>query len=289
MKIISTTPMAHDSTKANRASSKLDTSSPPQLGFPCDVQSLLFVSTIVGREQQESALGARANASATARDRAFAQAQDAREHAKQAEESAQKWGDFVTVAKVVGTVAAAAASIASVVATGGASAPAVIALAGVLLSASSPLVEKAAGKDAGKVAMWGGAALSLGAGAVQVGTAALSTATTTAAAAQSAGQKLAVWVEAGAKVAEGSSRVAQGAGTVGQGRKEGEAADARADGVERRAAAKRAQDQIDEVIDQLREVEASVRRAIHTVIAVGEDIESTRASIIARVGRGAIA
>jgi hypothetical protein len=289
MKVSSTAPLAHEAVRSVRAHSKLDTASSPQLSEPMDVQSLLLVSTLESRDAQESALGGRAKASGTQRDEALQQAAEARERAKQAAEEASKCSEFVKIASTVATVAAAAAAVASVVVTAGASAPAVIALAGVLLSASSPLVAKVAGDDAGKVAMWGGAAMSLGAGAAQIGSAALSTAAATGQAAQSLGDKIALSVAIGAKTTEGGARVAQGAGTIVAGRRQADVEDASADGVERRAAAKRSQDQVDEVIERLREVEGAVRRAIHSVIAIEDEVQGTRASCIARVGRSVVA
>jgi hypothetical protein len=72
---------------------------------------------------------------------------------------------------------------------------------------------------------------------------------------------------------------------IREGRYEGEALDAEATGTKRRADATAAQAEVDEVVDGLRMLEASVRRAMSTVMATESDLQATRAAVVARVGR----
>ena len=56
-----------------------------------------------------------------------------------------------------------------------------------------------------------------------------------------------------------------------------------------RAAAKEAQAQVDAIVDALQSLEASVRRAIGTVMATGNELQRTRAELVARIGRSVVA
>jgi hypothetical protein len=124
--------------------------------------------------------------------------------AREAAEDKGFWDSIVGVAKAVGTVAAATAALASVVASGGVTAPAALALGGVLISVAGTEVaaELGASPEVLMALQLGGAALGGAGAAMQLfGTAA----TAAGAAARTAEQvgSVASGVQGGAAVVEG--------------------------------------------------------------------------------------
>ena len=255
----------------------------PCLAMPApDIETLLLVAQLDGRDAQEAQARGEAHVHTQARTFALAEARAAEAEAKEAEEKASKWLGLTGALATVATVAGAVAAIAAVVSTGGASAPIVIAAAGALLSASAPAVKQAFGDDAGTVALWGGVAMSLTGGGWSIA----ATRAAEASAGASAAKSLAVWIGASAHAAEGATRVAQG---VSQGKEkslEAESLDERAVVLERRATAKREQGEIDDVIARLSDLEASARRAIAAILSIENNVNATRRTLVAGIGRG---
>ncbi len=244
-----------------------------------DLRVLLYALKISQREESASAAKAGVTAAGVARDAALERARQAEERARAAQEKSGFWSDVASVASTVATVAGVVAAAAAVVCSGG-SAVAIVALAGTALSASSPLIARGAGEDAGKAAFWVGTAASLGAAGYQIAGAAVS-----GAAASAGAREAGTWALGGARVAEGGARVQQGYATAQKGEADASVLYARADGAAARAAVKRSQAEVDAMIDLLREVEASVRRAAKTILAIGDEIDSGRSAVIAHAGR----
>jgi hypothetical protein len=253
--------------------------------FCGDLQSMMYQATIANRSAQEKAAEGTVHAADATRDQEMRAAKEAEERAAAAADDSSFWGDVVRVASTVATVAGAAALCASAVMSGGATAPVVIALLGTLLTAGSGEIAKATGSsDVGKACMWGGLAMSVGAGGYQ--------ALAKEAAKQgelTVAQQVARYALPITRGIEGGARVTQGAATMAQKKYEGDVVDARADALAARIAAKEAQTQVDGVVDALQELEASVRRAINTVMATGNELQKTRGELIARIGRSVVA
>lgn len=245
--------------------------------------ALLDVTTILARAelQRRSDGAASATADVTAnqsdRDQALRAAREAQQRAAEAQDTSSFWGDVAGTLAQVAEVAAATAAVASVVATGGASAPALVALGGTLLSASSPYLAKATGSETvGDVALYGGLAASVGGSGYTV---------LTGDGGASIASKAARDIGATAQGIEGGARVGQGVATFESKSHAADASLARADAMAARVRAHRAQETVEETIGQLKELDASVRRALSTLIRTADDVRETRQAVIAHVGR----
>lgn len=255
-----------------------------------DIRVLLMAIKISDREANARRAEIGVAAADTVRQAAAERAREAQERAKEAEEKSGFWADIASVAGTVATVAAVVAAAASVVCTGGASAVAILALAGTLLSASSPLVAKYAGEDAGKVAFYGGLAMSVGAaGYGALGKAAATEAAKVAAAQATKAAATRAAVAAGttvaARTAEGGARIAEGYARYREGGCRADEEHARADQLEARAAITRTQNDVEDIVALLSELEQSVTRAMHTIMAIGRDQEAVQQTITKNVGR----
>ena len=251
---------------------------------PMDVSTLMLVAELDQRDAQEVAATGQITAKKNEREAKLHEVREAQAQAKEAQERAGHWANLAGVASTVATVAACVAAVASIAVTGGASTPLMIAAAGTLLSASSPAVTNLAGEDAGKVAFWGGVAASVVGGGISIA----ATRAATAKASTEAAKTLATWAQrtvVAAHVAEGGGRIVQGGATVAQKRAEGEAVDDQADLVAHRATVKRVQSEIDEVVAGVADLEASVRRAISTVIQTQQREIDTERVVVSHIGR----
>ncbi|MGZ3454680.1 MAG: hypothetical protein ACXVEF_34040, partial [Polyangiales bacterium] len=126
-----------------------------------DLQSLLQTMQVARRTVQSQAATASATTARSEREQKLEEARDALRAAEEAQRDADEKGGILSTLETVATVAAAVAAVASVVVTGGASTPAIVALAGVALSASSPYVAQATdSEEVGLACALGGALLS---------------------------------------------------------------------------------------------------------------------------------
>jgi hypothetical protein len=240
----------------------------------------MYALKMHSRDADESQLANQVRSANDSRILAMERAKQAEEAAKAAQQEAADKSSFVSTMSEIATVAACVAAVASVVVTGGASAPAVIALAGTLLSASSPLIAKECGEDWGKAAMYGGTALSLvGAGGTMFAAKAATTSVTVA--------NVAKGTVIGARVVEGGARIGQGVGTIQQKKAEGDVVEAQAHVSAQKAALKRIQGDLESTVELMKEVEASARRAAQTILQIGNNLDESRAALVARIGRQA--
>ncbi|MBI2392689.1 MAG: hypothetical protein HYV09_24095 [Deltaproteobacteria bacterium] len=280
---------------------------PPLLPQGGDLRTLLAELKVRDREQSTRDAESGVAIQEVVREAAADRARLALEQAKAAQKEGGFWSSLGKTMSTIATVAAVVAAAASVVCSGGASAPAILALAGTLLSAGSPLIAKAAGDDAGKVALYGGIALSLaGAGASVLGktaatqaakAAATQTAKTAAAhaahaaktaAAQAANPTLRAIGTAtvvAARTTEGGARITEGFAKVREKHYEAAAERSNADAIAHRAEVRRSQAQVEELVESLRELDASVSRAMQTLAKVGEDEHLTRQQIVSNFRR----
>ncbi|MBL8714563.1 MAG: hypothetical protein JNL79_01130 [Myxococcales bacterium] len=236
---------------------------------PADLEAALVALQHDARKNASSIAEDRSASAKADRDQAIADAKKAEEASKAAESRAGFWSKFGGVAKVVATVAAVVGGAAATVFSAGTAAPAAVALCGLALSMSSPYIGKACGKTAGDVAAWTGIAASLVGG----GWSALAT----------TGVKhtaLAVGTQATARLVEGGARATEGAATIAEKRAHAESLDHGAESSLARAALKRTENELAEVIELLREVEASARRAIGTVHNIVKEREHDRRALV---------
>lgn len=248
---------------------------PPALP-DADLATALFQAQVLSRRIQSRTALATAESAQSNREQAISEARAELQRAAEEQKAAESKGKWINALRTVGTVAAVVVAAASVVFSAGMSAPAAVALVGVALSVSSPYVAEWTGsKELGLGLALAGAAMSLGAG---IYSAAATAATTTLTTSQQV-------VIVGGKVASASAEVSAGAATIARGRNEAAALEARSASQMKRAAAEREQVAIDEAVATLAAIEASARRAIVSILAVGSTVSQARGAIIMNTGR----
>ena len=267
----------------------------PTLAVGGDIRAMLHALKVSQRGEDAAKAEAGVAVGDVVRTEGAAKHREAQERAKSADADRDFWSKVASTASTVATVVAVAAAVASVVATGGASAVAIIALAGTLLSAGSPLVAKAAGEDAGKVALYGGMAVSIGATAYSAAGKTAVTVAARAAAAQTAkaalsptAQSIAAGTAVGARSTEGVARVGQGYAQYREGKANANADEARADQVSARAVVRRSQTMVEQVVELLRDLDASTSRALQTAAKIGDAADATKNVLNRNVARRAV-
>lgn len=240
---------------------------------------LLFAMQIVARDAQRDLADAGITKKRADVSSAREQMKKAAEKAREEAEKKASWGGILSKLQTVAQVAAIVAAGASLVASGGMSAPVVLGLAGTLLSISAKPVGDAVGSEALEQGMfYAGAGLGLagcGVGAVQLATGC----------AQVAGTGLQAG-HAVAKVATlvgGAATTASGYATYKVGRHESLETEARADETEQRAKRNAALRELDHFIQQLKDAEASFRRAL-TSLGKAQEQHAQSALTLATLG-----
>lgn len=242
-----------------------------------DLMSLLAAAQLEVRDANASAQRAGAERAAGKREDAIEKARDAERQAEQAQRAAAEAAKKASWLKKAAMVAGVVAGVASVVATGGTSAPAILALAGAVLSASSSKIGEWAG------AQWGAAAdragLMLGVVGCAAGLGQLATAGAEQVAARSA-------LEAAARASQAGL---QGGAAYEQKVSADHAADAvdrRADALGQRTVAKGAQREEEQIIELLRVAEQAARKGMQAVLAMSQELEGAHRLEAAALGRG---
>lgn len=257
---------------------------PPMLPQGSDVRMLLAELKVRDRDQAARDAESGVAVQDVVREAATERARLALEQAKAAQNEGGFWAKLGKTMSTVATVAAVVAAAASVVCSGGATAPAILALAGTLLSASSPMIAKAAGDDAGKFAMYGGIALSLGgAGAAALGKTAVIKGLEVAA--SPTARAIATATLVAARTTEGGARITEGYTEVREKHYDAAAERSNADALSHRAEVRRSQAQVEELVESLRELDASVSRAMQTLAKAGDDEQATREQIVSNFRR----
>lgn len=242
-----------------------------------DLQAGLFAAQALLKNARSKVAIVSADAAQTGREHALEQAREAVRRAQEEMKEAESKAEWIKGLRTVATVAAVVVAAASVVCTAGLSAPGVIALAGVALSASSSYIGEAAGSEELALALAvAGALMSCGAGMYSALTS--SAAANTMNAAQQA-------VVVGGRVAGGTAEIASGSLTIAKGHDEADAQEARADETVHRAQAQREQAMVDDAIALLNDVETKSRRAVMSVMGIGDSIASARMQVINNVRR----
>jgi len=248
---------------------------PPSLPEVVDLQSALFAAQATMKDTRSKSALMSADGAQLARDHAVEQARAAVAKAQQEMRDAEEKGELIKTLRTVGTIAAVVVAAASIVCSAGISTPGAIALVGVALSVSSPYVAEAGHEKLALAMAVAGAVASLGAG---IYSSLVSTTTTTLTAAQQA-------TVVAAKATVASTQIAGGVATIKKGSAEARAQDARADAITHRANAQQEQAIVDDAIALLNEVETKSRRAIASILAVGQSASAARGTVISHMRR----
>lgn len=251
-----------------------------------DVETMMLVATIDQRDAQEASAKGAAQKNTAEHDQQLRESKEAEQRAREANEHAGIFGKWTGRLSALATAAGCIAAVASVVASGGVTAPAAIMLIGAALSASAPMMKEVAGEKVGDAMMWAGVATSLvggGLGLAGVGAAAAEQAQVTV------GQELALWAARVSRGIEGSARIGEGGSRIAEKHWDSKAIDDQADAAASRARAKKTRSEMDDLIANVEQLEASTRRAITAVLRCEEEQQHGRAEIIARIGRSVTA
>lgn len=261
--------------RQDAAASANNPAATPILPGAPSIESLLAEAQFLVRNTRTHNALAKADVAQAERERALTEARDAMREAEEEQRKAEHKGKWVTALRTVGTIAGVVVGAASVCCSGGATAPAVVALIGVALSASSPYVAKATNSDKlGLALTLAGAAMSLGGGLAAAGTSAAGQWTTA--------EKVIIL---SSKATNASAEIGAGAATYSRGSSEASALEHRADAQQASSDAAREQVEVDEAISMLKEIEASARRAMNSIVAVADTRRSTTAAVIQNMRR----
>jgi hypothetical protein len=273
----------------------------------------MLIARAISRGAESKAAISQAEAASDAREARMAEAQAAERKAREAAENAEKKSGLLGVLKTVATVAAVVAVAASVC-TGGLTAPAALALVGVALSVSAPVVAEATGCEklgmgmaiAGAACSLGSAGISAfsstatiaansaasgsGAAGAAAGGAKTAATATNAASAAAEGAKTTSTVATAVRITGGTAQVVSGGATVARGcvelSQKADVVDAeRAKGSAKmaRAAAKQEEQILDDAIAMLSKIEKSARRAIGSVMKTVDDEDRMRTQVISNL------
>ena len=248
-----------------------------------DALSLLFAMQCSQQNGQTTDQESAIRDKATQIKDAIQAARQAAEQAREAAEDKSFWDDLCSVAETITTGAAIVASAASCVASGGLTAPAVIALAGTLLSAEAAPIANAlgGGEDLATGLAIAGGALSIGGGAG----AALGIGAVSSDAAVSSGVKSAAQALRGASVVvhAGATGVTAYA-TYRSGSAEGDRLDAEGSGLQSRAQERAAQRELSGLVDALKTLDKSFHSTKGALISAQKDLSDSQMAALT-VGR----
>jgi hypothetical protein len=240
---------------------------------------LLFALQIVARDAQRDLGEAGMTKKRADADAAREQMKKAMEKAREEAEKKAGWGGILGKLQTVAQIAGIVAAVASVAVSGGLSAPVVLGLAGTLLSVSAKPVGEAVGSEAlTKGMFYAGAGLGLlgcGVGVAQLALGCGQTVGTGAAALNA--------VAKGATFVGGAATTASGYATYEVGRHDSLELEARADEKEHRARRTAHMREFDQFVQQLKDAEASFRRAL-TSLGKAQDQAAQSALTLATLG-----
>lgn len=247
--------------------------------LPSDLPTALLALLIQSRGAQTSASRQEIEGASELAERARKEIEEAMARAKDAQEDAGFWGSVASifggdVAAILGAIAAAA----TIVATGGAGAPAVVALAAAGLTSAST-IGRELGLDANVCRILGAAGAVLGIATGNLGAAA-GAASGTASALATASSTIATT----AKTLQAGATAAGGLATAVEGHYHGEALHAEADG---RAAQGREDDawfRMDVAISLLEQAARDLQRGAGSATELQRSDHEGRTALIARIG-----
>lgn len=246
--------------------------SPPRLSPPLDLQGLLFAAQSKRRELQQAAAESEVRSIQGKRELETKEARIAVERAEHEGAEAADKAKSAAFWKKCAAWAGAVAAVAATCCTAGSAAPLAVVAIGVALSAASPYVGEAVAKASGseKAGQWTTIGCLVAGATIQIIGGGMTTGgSSTFAAAAEGTQRVATG-------AAGAATAAEGYRTYESKKHEANATDARADATMSRAMAKRTQAAMDAVIDELRALEGSIRRALDAVAGAGRELNAGR-------------
>ena len=255
---------------------------PPRLAPPLGLEGLMHLAQTERREIQQSAAESEMRSIQGKRE---TQTKDARSALERAEREGKEANDAAKGAafwKKCACWAGAVAAVAATCCTMGSATPLAVVAVGVALSASSPYIGKAVGEATGSesAGQWTTVGCMVAGAALQIAGGAMSPA-----AAAGSVQAFAQGTQLVATGAAGAATAAEGVRTYESKKHEANAEDARANGMAARAHAKRSQSEFDAVIDELRALEGSIRRALDAVGAAGREVNAGRERVAMQLAR----
>lgn len=253
----------------------------PRLSPPLDLQGLMHLAQMKRRDTQQSAAESDVRTVQGTREREMKEARAAQERAEREGAEAAESGKSAAFWKKCAAWAGAVAAVAATCCTMGSAAPLVVVAVGVALSVSSPYVGDAVGKatNSEKAGQWTAVGCMIAGAAIQFVGGGMSTGATGTVGAVAKGTQL---------VASGTAASATAAGGVREyeaKKHEANSQDARADALAARSMARRTQAEMDAVIDELRALEGSVRRALDAVAGIGKELNAGRERVASHLAR----
>jgi hypothetical protein len=241
----------------------------PRLTPPLDLQGLMFAAQMKRREMQQTSAESEVRSIQGKRELETKEARAAMERAER--EGAEAADDAKSAAfwKKCACWAGAVAAVAATCCTMGSAAPLAVVAVGVALSASSPYIGEAVKNATGSesAGRWTTFGCALAGAVIQCIGGGVSPA-----GASTAVQAVGVVASGTA----GAATAAEGYKTYQSKKHEANAVEARADAQSARAMAKRSQAALDAVIDELRALEGSIRRALDAVAGAGRELNAGR-------------
>lgn len=242
----------------------------PLLSDAADLTTAMYAIQLARRDAQQKQASSEVDVAKDARDHEIGLA---REAVRQAEEAAQRAQENEESASFWGKVSAVTGIAVSLVTMGVGTAACV--LVGTVLSSHREELEASLGKTGGTLAWMGGSALAVG-GSIETFEELSNSENACFGVPLLAAANDAAYLHSSAKKAD-AERMEAHEGAL--------AIERRADATAHRAEVVRSQTDIEGVADEIRALEASVRRAINTVLATAKDIEQQQALLTNAIGR----
>jgi hypothetical protein len=234
---------------------------------PLDLQGLMQLAQSDRRRVQQTAAESEVHTIQGQRDAQTREARAALERAHQEAANASEAGASAAFWKKCACWAGAVAAVAATACTMGSAAPLAVVAIGVALSVSSPYIGQAVGNATGseKAGQWTAIACAIGGAAIQM----CAGSPTGAATALQA-------VQVGAAATSATATCVEAVKTYESKKHDANAEDARAEAMGARAAARRNQSEMDTVVEELKGLEASIRRAMDAIGGIGRELNSAR-------------
>jgi hypothetical protein len=258
---------------------------PPRLAAPLGLQGMFHLAQLRRREMQQSAAESEVHSAQDHRQTEMKEARAAQERAEKAGADASDSAKGANYWQKIACYAGVVAALAATVCTMGSAAPLAVAAIGIALSLSSTYIGKGVtaatgSEDAGR---WTAVGCVIAGAALQVASGCMAT---------SAVSGWAAVVRVAAKttsiIASGTAATATAGAsyrTMESKNHESKSEHASADSVAARQRANRDQQRIQAVIDELKELEASIRRAVTGVARAGEQHAQAQQYVVSQVAR----
>jgi hypothetical protein len=243
----------------------------PLMMPPLDLQGLLQLAQSQRRQVQQTAAESEVRSIQGHRDTQTREARAAQERAEQEAASAADANDSAAFWKKCAVWAGAVAAVAATACTMGSAAPLAVVAIGVALSVSSPYIGQGVARATGseKAGQWTTIGCAVAGAVIQFAGGGMSSDTPATVYAVAAA------TQATATGVGGVATTVQVVKTNEAKRHEAAAEERRADAIGARALARRTQSQMDDVVEELKALEGSIRRALDAIGGIGRELKSS--------------